>query len=178
MTTLFIRQARLQDVDSITALINSGKKLLAADGIPQWQGNYPASETITTDISNQSTYLLLAAGKISGTATLLQTAEPDYHKIYAGKWQTSPTNPTGKYATIHRITVAPQYRGQHLSDFFFSNLFSEAFRLGFRELRIDTHAENTRMQHIIEKAGFTYAGIVYLNDDPHDQRRVYQIFLE
>ncbi|KRL05392.1 GNAT family N-acetyltransferase [Liquorilactobacillus oeni] len=177
MPTIFIKQAHLRDVPAIVKLIGLGKKLLAADGIPQWQGNYPDPAIVKTDVQKGYTYLLLVDNQIAGAATLFQEEDPNYYKIYQGTWQKNPSS-NKNYATIHRITINPQYHGQHLADFFFSGLFSAAYRLGFNEIRIDTHETNKRMQHLIKKSGFSYSGIVYMNDDSKDQRNVYQLFLK
>ena len=37
---------------------------------------------------------------------------------------------------------------------------------GIHSIRVDTHAENKIMQHLIPKAGFTYCGIVYYDGSP------------
>ncbi|GBG95868.1 GNAT family acetyltransferase [Ligilactobacillus salitolerans] len=173
MASIYIRKAQASELEQVFALISQGKKLLAQDQIPQWQGEYPQKADIQQDIDKGETYLLILDAEIVGTATLFQANDPNYEQIYQGQWQPSDK----KYATIHRITVAPQYHGQHLADFFFSNLTSEAYRLGFREVRIDTHAMNQRMQHVILKQGFSYSGIVYMDGDQNDQRNVYQLFL-
>ena len=34
----------------------------------------------------------------------------------------------------------------------------------YSHLRIDTHRDNRIMQHLIEKHGFTYCGIIWLDD--------------
>ncbi|WP_281165495.1 GNAT family N-acetyltransferase [Liquorilactobacillus sicerae] len=171
---IYIRQAKKEDLNTIYSLIQSGKKVLAQEGIPQWQGNYPQKEDILQDINQEYGYLLIKNGQIVGTATLFQRSDPNYQQIYAGNWQGN----LGQYATIHRITINPTVSGQHLGDYFFSNLISEAYRLGFREVRIDTHEKNQRMQHLVLKAGFEYAGIVYMHQDPNDQRKAFQLFLK
>ncbi|NVY96778.1 hypothetical protein HU830_06365 [Lactobacillus sp. DCY120] len=75
------------------------------------------------------------------------------------------------------LTIDSHYHGQHLGNFFFSNLISQAYQQGQRELRIDTHAQNQRMQHLATKWGFEKRGIVYLDHNPQDQRLAYQLFL-
>lgn len=174
MTSVMIRPATATDAPTIMAIIQQAKQLLAADGIPQWQGAYPTQADIDRDIDRGYTYLLLADHEPVGTATLFQEPDPNYATIYNGEWQPQSSD---HYATIHRIAIAPGHSGSHLGDLFFSNLTSEAYRLGFRELRIDTHANNARMQHVLLKAGFTYSGIVRMDDDPNDLRNVYQLFL-
>ncbi|WP_263848859.1 hypothetical protein [Lacticaseibacillus thailandensis] len=44
-------------------------------------------------------------------------------------------------------------------------------------MRIDTHVKNKRMQHVLLKAGFTYSGVVRMDNDPQDLRNVYQLML-
>ena len=39
-------------------------------------------------------------------------------------------------------------------------------------IRIDTHRDNTIMQHVIQKHGFSYCGIIYLANG--DERMAYQ----
>ena len=51
----------------------------------------------------------------------------------------------------------------------------EASKLGIRNLRIDTHNDNLTMQHIVAKAGFSYCGIIRLEDG--DPRLAYQLVL-
>ncbi|QIL51050.1 GNAT family N-acetyltransferase [Weissella coleopterorum] len=174
MPAIYLRKAKQQDLDKIEQLIQGAKQKLAIDRIPQWQGNYPQKQDLLTDIKKGMTYLLILDQQIVGTATLLTTPDPNYRKIYQGTWRGS----NEAYATIHRVAISGQQAGQHLGDFLFSNLMSVAVNLGFKEIRIDTHQQNLRMQHIIEKTKFFAAGIVYMDADPNDQRVVYQLFLE
>lgn len=34
------------------------------------------------------------------------------------------------------------------------------------------------MQHVLEKIGFEYRGIVYMDSNPADRRNAYQLFLD
>jgi hypothetical protein len=40
-------------------------------------------------------------------------------------------------------------------------------------IRIDTHRDNKIMRHLVEKHGFAYCGIIYL--DNGDERLAYQL---
>ncbi|MCI1903066.1 MAG: GNAT family N-acetyltransferase [Enterococcaceae bacterium] len=174
MPEIYIRRAKPADAPRIVEIIHAAKKVLAEEKIPQWQGAYPALADVEHDIADGTAYLLMAGTQIAGTATLFQEPDPNYTEIYQGAWQ----HPGGAYASIHRIAIDPHYQGRHLGVLFFSNLMSETLRRGFDELRIDTHTKNERMKHLIEKMGFTYAGIVHLHKDPADARVAYQLFFE
>lgn len=175
MSVKFVRKAVKNDAAAIMNIIQRAKRLLADEKIPQWQNGYPDLEVVEDDISKGYTYVLIVADKIAGVATLLQEKDPNYHKIYSGEW--SHKSDKKNYVSIHRIAIDSQYSGEHLADFFFSNLCTIAYLLGFRQVRIDTHVLNKRMQHIIAKTGFEYAGVVYMHDDPEDRRNAYQLFL-
>lgn len=172
--TKFVRAATTADLKQMTAIIQQGKTILANDHVPQWQGPYPAASDLQADIDAGIAWVLIVDGQVAGTAALKTTADPNYHQIYQGTWQPADSH----YTSIHRISIASGYHGQHLADFFFSNLMTLSYQLGFHQVRIDTHQLNQRMQHIIKKAGFEYRGIVYMADDPTDQRLAYQLMLK
>lgn len=58
------------------------------------------------------------------------------------------------------------------------HIFADAhfvFRWAFTQIdsiRIDTHRDNKPMQHLLNKNGFRYCGIIYLEDG--DERLAYQ----
>lgn len=175
MTVKFIRKAVKDDVSKIMEIIQKAKKILADENIPQWQSGYPDLKVIEDDINKGYAYVLIVGTSIAGVVTLLQEEEPNYCRIYAGKW--AHKEKAEKYASIHRIAIDANYSGEHLSDFFFSNILTIAYQLGFRQIRIDTHASNKRMQHIVGKIGFSYSGVVYMHGNSKDKRNAYQLFL-
>jgi len=170
----YVRAATSADLPAMLAIIDAGRHALAADQIPQWQGTYPATPDLQADLDADRAWVLIVDGQIAGTAALLTTPDPNYAQIYQGSWAPHTDD---HYASIHRIAIASGFHGQHLADFFFSNLMTISYQQGFHQLRIDTHRLNQRMQHVITKAGFTYRGIVYMAGDAQDQRNAYQILL-
>ena len=75
-----------------------------------------------------------------------------YLRIEDGKWLNE--NP---YGTIHRIASDGAVKG----------LFSACIdfcKSQMEDLRIDTHADNKTMQHLILKNGFQKCGIIYLTN--------------
>ena len=47
----------------------------------------------------------------------------------------------------------------------------------FTDIRIDTHAVNAIMQHVITKLGFTYQGMIML-PIANGERKAYQLILD
>lgn len=180
-----MRPATVDDVPAIVATLEAGRALLAADGIDQWQdGAGPDVNLVTSDVTRGWGRVFLIGGQVAATAALIDEPEPAYDQVVEGAWQTSgdaatPAGATCPYATIHRVAVAvaPAFRGMHVAQRFYARLIEEARARGFAEIRVDTHADNVRMQHVIASAGFTRAGTVRISDNPKDLRWAYQLFL-
>ncbi|WP_419348698.1 GNAT family N-acetyltransferase, partial [Acinetobacter baumannii] len=68
--------------------------------------------------------------------------------------------------------------GQHLAHQFMTLLITAASIDGAHDVRIDTHPDNLAMQHVIQKAGFTYCGDILIADDPSPKRFAYQLVLK
>lgn len=178
-----MRPATVDDVPAIVATLEAGRALLAADGIDQWQdGAGPDVDLVTSDVARGWGRVFLIGGQVAATAALIDEPEPAYDQVVEGAWQVrsgavAPAGATSPYATIHRVAVAPAFRGMHVAQRFYARLIEEARARGFAEIRVDTHADNVRMQHVIASAGFTRAGTVRISDDPKDLRWAYQLFL-
>lgn len=178
-----MRPATVDDVPAIVATLEAGRALLAADGIDQWQdGAGPDVDLVTSDVARGWGRVFLIGGQVAATAALIDEPEPAYDQVVEGAWQTSgdaatPAGATSPYATIHRVAVAPAFRGMHVAQRFYARLIEEARARGFAEIRVDTHADNVRMQHVIASAGFTRACAVLIGNNPKDLRWAYQLFL-
>lgn len=139
------------------AILNAGRDFQRAQGFVQWSDGYPACSDVEKDIASGGAFLLKTDGLIAAYLFIGFDGDPAYPAI-DGAWHCG-----APYAVIHRLAISTAFRGQGLS--------STAFRLaaqycaahGYRNLRIDTHSENLRMQHILTKNGFSYCGIVIQN---------------
>lgn len=149
----------IEDASAIMAVIQGAQAHLKHQGIDQWQNNYPNIQTIKDDITHNNNYILLKEHKIVGTLALIFADDTTYHHIYEGAWIT-----TGEYAVIHRLAISPDYHGLGLG----AKLLEHASKMcqvkGINSIRVDTHRENQAMQRLLEKNGFVYCGIIYLED--------------
>ena len=82
---------------------------------------------------------------------LLPSPEPTYARI-EGAWLTDEP-----YGVIHRMASYPDVHGVFDAVIDFASAH-------YPHLRIDTHRDNRIMRHLIEKHGFTYCGIIWLED--------------
>ena len=173
MAEIYLRRAQLQDLPAIMKIIDDAKELLKKNGSPQWQNGYPNQETLTQDIAMQTNWVLINDNKVAATATLQLTPEPTYRNITQGQWQ----QPDEPYATIHRVAISSDYRGQGLSKLLFSNLLTVGQMQGIKNFRVDTHRSNKAMQHIAENFNFKKRGIIKVNDQNDPERLAYELNL-
>lgn len=173
MAEIYLRRAQLQDLTAIMKIIDDAKELLKKNGSPQWQNGYPDQETFTQDIVMQTNWILINDNKVVATATLQLTPEPTYRNITQGQWQ----QPDEPYATIHRVAISSNYRGQGLSKLLFSNLLTVGQMQGIKNFRVDTHRSNKAMQHIAENFNFKKRGIIKVNDQNDPERLAYELNL-
>ena len=184
-----IRPATAADLPALRPVFEAAKGIMRADGnLHQWDApGFPPDALLLRDIDrgggyvieisprdpsglgrNDKKFVILSEAKesmiviSSGAAggveksvvayfALLPSPEPTYDRI-EGAWLTDEP-----YGVIHRMASYPQVHG-----IFAAIIDFAAAR--YAHLRIDTHQDNRIMRHLIEKHGFTYCGIIWLED--------------
>ena len=157
-----VREAKPSDMADIMKVMDAAKKIMRQSGnMHQWGDGYPSEAVIMIDIERSGGFVIEDDGKIVGYFAFLSSPEPTYARIYEGYW----LDDEQPYHVIHRIASYPDAHG------IFSNIMEFCFSKD-SNIRIDTHRDNTIMQHNIAKYGFTYCGIIYLVNG--DERLAYQ----
>ena len=152
-----LRKTTEQDIPRVMVIIRAAQRYFREANIYQWVNNYPNEEIIKDDISKGYSYVLLQEDKIVATAAVAFDGEPTYEKIYEGKWLSND-----KYAVIHRIAVAEELKGQGVASQVLKKVEKLCLERQVNSIKIDTHEENKSMQRLLEKNGFVYCGIIYL----------------
>jgi len=171
------------DIDRILCIIRQAQEYMKQQGIDQWQNGYPDREAIADDIQKGYGYVLLMNDIIVGTVAVTFDGEKTYDNIYEGKWLSDGEHASDNwskhaadnrsehtadrrmnYATIHRIAVDAQYKGAGFASVIIGDIEQMCCSRSVRSIRVDTHRRNTSMQRLLEKNGFLYCGIIYLED--------------
>jgi len=153
------RRAEETDIANIMEIIKQAQDYFKKNGIDQWQNQYPNTDTIKNDIKNGNSYVLVDEDNIVGTVAVVFTGEKTYENIYDGQWLSN-----GKYATIHRIAVESSRKGQGVSKIILGFIEDMCAKMSIPSIKVDTHRNNLSMQRFLEKNGFQYCGIIYLED--------------
>ncbi|MGI6013260.1 MAG: GNAT family N-acetyltransferase [Oscillospiraceae bacterium] len=149
-----IRVAERRDMIAILAIYEIARNYMRENGNPfQWGDSHPSAEMVEEDIALGRSYVLIGNdGNVHGVFVFIIGEDPTYHTIYEGQWLNDDT-----YGVIHRIASDGKQKG------LFANAISFC-KENCRNVRIDTHADNRTMQHLIEKNGFQRCGVIYIED--------------
>jgi len=161
MTHTF-RPATATDLDGIMAIIAEAKEQMCREGKHQWDDTYPVRHHIETDIRNGS-------GAVAAYGAVVFSGEPAYAEI-EGRWLTD-----WPYVVLHRLAVAERTKGHGIGALFIQEAERLAVRAGIHSFKIDTNHDNTRMQRLLAKTGFTYCGIIHYEKG---SRMAYEKLLE
>lgn len=157
-----IRKATENDIQAVLAIFDKAKDIMRSDGNSTlWGDGYPDAGIVRTDIIMGGAHIIEQDGKPVGYFALLPSPEPTYSSIN-GKW----LDDTAPYFVIHRIASSPESHGV------FREIIEYALSVS-GNLRIDTHRDNRIMRHVIERAGFSYCGVINLPDG--SERLAYQM---
>ena len=156
---MVIRPATSADIPALRPVFEAAKGIMRADGNPdQWSApGFPDDSLLLRDIARGGGFVIEsvipseAKESIVAYFALLPSPEPTYDYI-DGAWLTDEP-----YGVIHRMASYPDAHG------IFSAVIDYALTR-YGHLRIDTHRDNRIMQHLIKKHGFTYCGIIWLED--------------
>ena len=159
---MFIRKATPIDIAVADEIYTQARKFMKESGNPsQWAGEYPNGYDVRLGIEGGTSYVCEDNGEVVATFHFEANADdPTYRKIYGGEWKNDLP-----YGVIHRIAV--KYHGRGIVDF----CFNECFKI-IPNLKIDTHEDNIPMKRCLERNGFEYCGIIYLQNG--ESRMAYQ----
>ncbi len=152
-----IRLAKKEEIEEILSIYEAAKIFMRKNGNPtQWNDGYPQKELLLSDIEKGELFVFeQESGRLSACFALIGGVDPTYGYIEGGSWMSDSA-----YGTIHRIASDGTEHGVFRKTVCFA-------KKTYHHLRVDTHEDNKPMQHVILKEGFSYRGIIYLeNGDP------------
>ena len=153
---MMIRRAAIQDLEQIMQIYARAVQYMHASGNPnQWVAGYPSRTLIEEDIARGVSYVVDRDSVIEAVFSYIEGEDPTYRQIGQGMWHTN-----GSYGTVHRLASAGRLRG--VAGICFSWCAEQAKMHGCSSLRADTHQDNRIMQHLLQKNGFVYCGVIHL----------------
>lgn len=152
-----IRHTRPEDLPFLLAIYQQAREFMARSGNPdQWKDNRPSPQKVEEDIALGRSYVLEADGVIHAVFALIEGADPTYSYIEGSGWPDE-----APYATLHRIASNGTLPGAGKLCFQWCLDYCRDRMLA---MRVDTHRDNAPMRGLLAKYGFSYCGIIYVDD--------------
>ncbi len=148
-----IQRATEQDWEEILSIYKYAREQMKLTGNPtQWGDNRPSEEAIRTDLEAGTLYVVCEDEIICGVFSFSIAEDPTYAQIEAGQWLNDEP-----YGVIHKVAGNGKTKGVFYQVLAFCENKIE-------NIRIDTHENNRIMRHLLEKNGYQYCGIIYVDD--------------
>lgn len=147
-----IRYTDPLEIDRVMALYDHSRQLMRANGnLTQWSDGYPSKSLILQEIADKHSFVCVdEQEEVVATFCFIVGDDPTYAKIYEGAWLNDEP-----YGVIHRLATSGIHKG--IGALCLTWSFGQC-----RNIRVDTHRDNTIMQHLLEKHGFTRCGIIFV----------------
>ncbi len=158
---MHIRPTEPHELPALASIYARARQFMRESGNPnQWGTNHPPMSVLEENVLAGRSFVCEAEGQLAATFCFLPGPDPTYSVIFHGAWLSD-----APYSVIHRIASAGLVpgAGSYCIDWCFQQCGN---------LRIDTHRENTVMQKLLQKQGFSYCGIIHLANG--DERLAYQ----
>ena len=157
---MIIRKTTSGDLPAIMQLYADARVFMRESGnLKQWLNSYPPQKIIEQDIEDNNSYVCIENNEIVATFFFNMLPDPTY-TVINGKWLNQDP-----YGVVHRIAASRKIKGT--GTFCLNWCFEQC-----HNLKIDTHCDNTPMQKLLHKLGFTYCGIIWLLNG--DERMAFQ----
>lgn len=148
-----IRRAEPEDMQKIMEIYRAARAYMRSEGnMRQWSGDHPSMDLLASDIEKGQLYVVTDGEEIHGAFAFILGEDPTYIHIEGGAWKNDEP-----YGAIHRIAGDGKAKGIFKACLNFCKTQSQ-------NIRIDTHADNKTMQHLLSKNGFDYCGIIHIED--------------
>lgn len=150
-----IRNAEFEDLDEICRVYEAGRAYMRSHGNDvQWVGDdFPFRAKLENDIRLRQLYVVTNAGDICGVFAYIIGVDKTYLEIENGAWLSDDP-----YGTIHRIASDGRFKGVAKASFEWCYYNHDL------DLRVDTHELNITMQNCLKNFGFSYCGVIYIED--------------
>lgn len=147
-----IRKSRRGDLSALLEIYAAAREFMKRNANPrQWGEDRPGREIVERDIELGASYMIEERGEPVGAFALLFGEDPTY-RVIEGAWLND-----APYATVHRVAGNGRAHG-------ILHACLEFCEAKAGNIRIDTHAENTVMLHLLEKYGYTRCGTIRIAD--------------
>lgn len=156
-----IRKALQEDIPRLKKITEACAKHMIAQGIFQWNEQYPSLAVFRNDIAQGNMYVYELNETIVGCVMLSFEKDAFYDSI---AWLT----PEKKHLYVHRLAVHPDFQGKGIAQKIMD--YGEAYALqnNCLSVRLDTFSKNPRNNSFYQTRKYQRVGEVFFTlKSPH-----------
>jgi len=166
-----ITKPTFSDIPELIIVTKACAQAMIANGIYQWNDNYPSYEAFEKDIELDQLWVLKEGEVIIGSIVISDIIDEEYKAI---KWLT----PNTKNVYIHRLAIHPEQQGKGLAQKLMSFAESYAKENDFVSVRLDTFSVNKRNNVFYQKRGYKKLGDVYFPKQSEHPFHCYELIVQ
>jgi len=156
-----IRKAVSQDIPRIKKITEACAQHMIAQGVFQWNENYPDLAVLTKDVKEGTVYVVEAQEKIIGCVMFSMVMDNFYKDI---AWLT----PNAKQLYVHRLAVHPEEQGKGIARSLMDFGEQLARENECLSVRLDTFSKNPRNNRFYQARKYQRVGEVFFaQKSPH-----------
>jgi len=159
-----------EDIPELLKVTKACAQAMIANGIYQWNENYPSKGAFVKDIELDQLWVLKDDNNIIGSVVISDIMDEEYKTI---AWLT----PNTKNNYIHRLAIHPDYQGKGLAQKLMDFAEGCAKKNGYVSVRLDTFSVNTRNNTFYQKRGYQKLGDVYFPKQSEHPFHCYELVL-
>jgi GNAT superfamily N-acetyltransferase len=156
---LQIERADLADVPAIMDLIHLCTAQMRAQGIGQWDDEYPSFAIIEDDAKTRSLFKALVGDQLVGTVSL-NDKQPDQYKPLV--WRAK----AGNALVVRRLCVHPEWRKQRVGASLLKFAEDYARQQKLASVRLDAYTGNPRAVSLYNTNGYHCVGQAEFRNRP------------
>lgn len=157
---MILRKVCAEEVKTAYQCIEDAREYQRAQGFEQWHEGYPTLQLLQEDCEAGIGFVFVEDEAILGYCCMVLGDEPAYYDI-DGAWKTDRP-----YGVVHRMAFGNQGRGKGLAVKAIALIKNYCVEHGIEAIRVDTQEENKVMQHILNREGFVYCGMIHFDNGP------------
>ena len=166
-----ISVGKTNEVNAILALTKTCGAHMRANGIDQWDENYPDYKSILNDLRSQTLFAYRKGNAILGIVVLNESQDEEYNEV---KWSTKKHD---RFLVVHRLAVMPQHQGKGIARKLMDFAEQWAREQKYIAIRLDTFSQNERNQRFYDNRGHTNLGPVFLKYKKEHPYYCYELIL-
>lgn len=145
------RLGKLEDIETITVLIQEAIKEMEKHDIYQWDGLYPTAEDFAADIKKENLYVAEENGKIIALYVISGESNEAYNNA---EWK----YPRETSLVIHRFCVSPGFQNRGIGKKMLNKIESQIKSMGYDSVRLDVFTKNPYAQKLYRNNGYEVRG--------------------